>query len=873
MANPELGPEAQGAIGTWQTVSLTVPDFLESSRQTASTFFGTLADILNILSKALDVAKVFATGQLDPISAIVNQIREQLEAFLLDFRELGVYLHGDFYILEGPDFAALKGGFRQYETRMVSRLLDPRDRNRPNLSPETTAVAIFLYSGTNIKGIQRILKLIQSFASLFNRALPAIRLQNEVINIQATYGYEGTNIFAFNRGFFKSFLPRQNPLENPANPYNACHLTWEMAPLPNNPLGNLARMPPAGFLVHVSTVPYKIPVVCERPLQGALEGVQYPTLPPTREVVPVYQENGAPVELVGGADQIVYDEALSINADQKPDQFKVYGVRTVVDGSPIPLEDLQDGSDYYLQRTFYVPFLQNVFFPGRKYGLTLLFEDTPLNATWEVKDGKTVRVPDEVRPERFYVRVQAVSGTILDERTLRYDLDQEFVRDTGRRSEPVVSLLNPSEVHLEDVGPVSNAAQVLFPGASTERFLRAVAESLAIVALCRVDLPVLDGLNGTLDFPPTADQVLQDGRYDPYWATYEGHARLSTQLEPLAPLILPSILGNAQPSKWYGRTVDPTSFRRRLLAQCLTTTNRYYYRQDPPTVAKQYALSQAEALLNFRIFVDEEDGISTTLNPELEGGKSLLELLAEEDASQGIALNPGSVGVVGERGVALARRDARDLSLLERLPHFFEVRQSDGVRGMGSADTSPLVYIRRGVTLQDAAYVRNLIPDEVFEGAAAVLQLAIGPRVRPTERGWIAFRFIPQGLPEIDQLFDQLLALLQAVQEAIDSLSETLDRYIEFLQAKIAELQAFLNRLNSLIQRLLRFFASLQPASGLIVTGAGTQGLVEGLLQAQDKPEGGRGLNSSYGGGVVLVAGGVPTAALQLLLSFFEGDG
>lgn len=867
MANPEQGPPSLGTVGVWQSVGVVVPDFLDPLRQDISTFFGFLADLLQVLSKALEIGKVFASGQLDPLVALVQKIRDQIEALLINLRELGVYIHGDFYLLEGPDASGLVGGFPAYEARMTARLLDLSDPNRPNFPPEIATAAVFLYASADVLNLQRIFALIQALAALFNRSFPPARLQNTPIALQATYGYDGATIFSFNKSFFRGFRPSKG-IDNPKNPYNAVNLTWEMAPLPGNSLANVARIPPAGFLVEVSTIPTPIPLLCERPIQGALEGVQYPDTPPTREVVEILDEAGVPVALFGGAEEITFDDSLSFNSPDLPDQIKIYGLASIASGAAIPLEDLREGDKHFLQRTFFVPFLQNVFFPGRRYGTTLLFKDMPFQAEWAQKDGKVSRTADTSQPSTFYVRVRAVTRAIQSTTAFSYSLDSSFVRDQSRRPKPTCAL--EGTVTLADRSPPSQALTINFPDASTEKFLRALAEALAILVLCRTDLSVLLGKTGPISFPPLSGEVLPDGRYDPYWSTYEGQARLSTGLEEAARILLPRILGHARTGAYFSRAVSPTSFRRSLLTRCITTTNYLFQTTSPPQGSRQIAVDRAEDLLNFR--VNLADGISTSTDPTAPG-LSLLEWLAEDDPLLGVALNPTSLGIVGDRAVALAERQTWSLELLPRGPHFFSTESSPG-RGKGSVDTSPVLYTRQNASIQDMAYVRNLVPDEVYAGAAEVLRVALGPLARTSERGWIALRLFPQSLPNVNQFLDQVLALLQTVQEALDSLANTIDQYIEFLQAKIAELQAFLNRLEAILNQLLRFFAAIKPAAGLIVLGNGTQGILEGLQSASNKPKDTNlNLATAYGGGVVFVVGGVPTVALNLFLSLFQGDG
>lgn len=138
MPNPEQGPQNQGIVGTWQTISLEVPDFLEPVREAIDAFFSFLIQILNILLAVLEILKIFATGLLDPLIALIEIIKAIIEALLNDLRQLGIYIHGDFYALEGPDFSALRGGYTTFEGRMVGRLQDTQDPNRPNISEFST---------------------------------------------------------------------------------------------------------------------------------------------------------------------------------------------------------------------------------------------------------------------------------------------------------------------------------------------------------------------------------------------------------------------------------------------------------------------------------------------------------------------------------------------------------------------------------------------------------------------------------------------------------------------------------------------------------------------------------------------------------------
>lgn len=892
MANPEQGPQQQGIVGTWQTISLEIPDFLEPVRQAVDAFFSFLIRILDILLAVLELLKVFLTGLLDPLIALIEALRNLIEQILNDLRQLGIYIHGDFYSLKGPDFKELKGGYLQYEARMVARLQDTSDPNRPDISELSTCLAVFLFVQADIRGINRIIQLIKAILALFNRKYPVPRMIGKVTNVQATYGYDGATIFSFNKSFFRSeIFNKESPDDSINNPYNAVNLTWQMAPIPGAPFPDTPLLPPAGFLVEFSTLEQPIKLVAERVIEGSAQDMDLNNQPAKTEVVDVLDEDGNPILLRGGIQQldvqgaVNWNDAIDFRGEFKSDAVRIYGVKNLSDQAPIPLDQLQEGDRYFLQKTFYVPFAQNFFFPGKGYGATFVFEDMPYEAEFDLRTGllgggNVTRKNDNRQPERFFVRVRAVSRDIKSATDYQFIADQTALRD---REGPVLPLKNPDVVGLDDAGPPSFVTPILFPDASTQLYLRAVAEALAVLALSRADIPVLYGENGPIGYPPSG--TLSNGLKPIWWNEFEGRANKATGLEELAQFMMIKLVGRRQVKKFFEEAnANVPKFRRKLFVNCINLTNRMLTQNLPPLAARQLAVERAEDLLNFKILQSLTGSIISTTDPnfpgDLEGG-SLLELLQDSNVQFGVGPNPNSLSIGVPRAadrVSVLIRDERELP---REPHFFFASNGDNPNftgtnpflGRGSMDAAPVVYSREGLRLRQIAFIRNLIPDTVYAGAQFVLQVAVGPQVRPQERGWIAFRLFPQGIPAIDRFFDQILALLRAIQAAIESIAETIRRYIEFLQSRIRELQAFLNRLNALIQRLLRFFLSIVPAAGLVVVAPGTAGVTTALIGSQNKPIPPANAEAdSYGGGIVLFAGGIPNLALDVFRALFKGD-
>jgi len=890
VANPEQGPQEQGIVGTWQTVSLEIPDFFEPVREAIDAFFSFLIQILNILIAVLEILKIFATGLLDPLITLIETIKRIIEALLNDLRQLGIYIHGDFYALEGPDFKSLRGGYLAYERRMMARLQDTNDPNRPNVSEFSTCIAVFLFVGTDIRGVNRIVQLIRSILGLFRRKYP-MRMMNQVSDVSATYGYDGASIFSFNKGFFRGFdFTKDSVDENLFSPYNAVNLTWQMSPIPGAPFPDTPIIPPAGFLVEFATLEQPIKIVCERPIEGTTETMELKNQPAKIEVVDCLDEDGNTILIRGGADTldlngaINWNDAVTVTGKRKADAVRVYGIKNLVDQSPIALDQLQEGDKHFIQKTFFVPFAQNVFFPGKGFGATFLFEDMPYSAEWEIDTGitgigkgKVKRINDNQQPERFFVRVRAVNRSVKSNTDYQFQIDQTSLRD---RDGPVLPLKNGDEVDLNDAGPPSPVTPILFPDASTQLYLRAVAEALAVMALARADIPVLLGQDAALiDFPPGPGQALPNGIRDDYWGTYQDNARKTTELEEVAQFLMVQVTGRRQVQKFFGQSnASVLQFRKKLFINCINLTNRFLTQNLPPLSARQLAVDRAEDLLNFQILRSATNTIITTIDPNftpegLQGGTPL-QLLQETSSDWGIGPNAYSMDIADESAQDRIVFDTDKQTLLPRRPHFFFAENpKNRVMGRGSFDMAPVIYSRANNTLQDVAFFRNLVPDSVYAGARDVLQIAVGPATRPKERGWIAFRVFPQGIPALDRFFDQILALLRSIQAAIESIAETIVRYIEFLQSRLRELQAFLNRINALIQRLLRFFFAIQPAAGLVVVAPGTDGVTSALMGSQNKPvTPPPALTDSYGGGIVLFAGGIPNLAIDIFRALFKGD-
>ena len=388
-----------------------------------------------------------------------------------------------------------------------------------------------------------------------------------------------------------------------------------------------------------------------------------------------------------------------------------------------------------------------------------------------------------------------------------------------------------------------------------------------------------------------------------------------TSLEALARDLVPllgasSAWGKPDPKSLFGKEgTNQLSFRRMLLSRCRSLAEAFLARSGPPSAS---ILELVETLSEVSGSVLAEDGMTTTVRatplrlltwgqvfPEVArsglGDKTFLGAFSDNvvsytsgDEVSGVAPNPLSIEQSNLRPVYFGSIGGEPLLnqayVLRRSPGFLLPSTTAGVIptaiGQGSADLSPVVYAgtspiwkypnRRGGSLQ-VVFVRNGVVrfPALANAIAQVLSYASGAYLSGQPSGaWVAIRLFPQGIPPVEEFLQKISDFLQAVLDGLQGIIDIIIAYIEFIQARILEFEALLRR----IQALLNLILSLDIGagfSGLVITSAGTDGLVRDLLAAEDKPVSSQ---DDLGVGFALVAGGLPLVVLDLITLFFPAE-
>ena len=859
----------------WTTVEISLDPILDPINpviENIDSVLEFLIVILNITQTILNVIKAFMVGLLDPLRAIVELIIEEVQGLIADLRQLGIYLTGDWALIDATNkHSNLLGGYQAYERRMIARLLDTSDPNRPDFSSSSSVLGVFLYTSSG--DITEIIRLIRALMSFFGQG--GLMAGNLPYGTPTTpmmkYGTEGAGVGAFKNlaSAAQSAIP------------DRVSVSWAM-PSGAGGIGSAFSPAPKGFLIHVSTIPDGLNTISLTPnSKGSAEIENLPIVssagvdPLTSGVLKLY---GGVADIKTDADDFEDVDPLAGNSPHKATLVLQKDVNTPL----IRMETLVPSSGV-------IPLLANTYFvktgfltklgPGTNFTAVFDRDDLPLAVDFEAgSEGYAEIVSGSERvPDNYYIRVRAV--------------DDDYVEGLGITSAPLSSpvslfpynykpytvfrdtLINAvngkftSETDAftgwQHMTPASGAGVAEFPTAPQVEYIQGVMAAMAVAILVRADLT-------ESALMPEGGDIFNDNTYANGQATgLEGAARDLMAWYGISP-------------SWF-RGRNPIQFRNKLKRALLRMASDLQSRASPPESVANALSAYTGLLLNFtwneldssypELTILESLGISSSIPT------------AAYDPSKGVGGNP----LCRSHPPPLLEKVYRRKGGPERTPYYVvDPGQSNSDAGewmmnMGSGDMSPIIYSDARTELSDggrvitwgenkAEFIRAALMDEsagqaVLIYAASILQLAAASVSRPTgDTKWIALRLMPNSLPEADRLLENLDRFLQGVLDGLEGIIDKIVAYIEAIQARIYQLQALLQMIRALLRSIE--MVQLPSASGLVLVESGTAGLVQGLVTAENKPSD---LATSYGGGLLFVAGGLPTVLLEILQALLGG--
>jgi hypothetical protein len=510
--------QTDGSWGGFQ-LRLTTPE-VESVASAVNTLLQLVQTSLDIGLTILRVVETFSVPTLNPVRAVATELVTLCQNALVDLRKVGVYAHlGDLRLLQrGGSFAPLRGGYAAYERRMVARLQDRRDLNRPDFTTSTTVLAVFVYTAVDVSFTDRLLntqalqplrRTLTAFGRLVgapvstgrNRALPV------GVDLAALYppapnraGSTTENSAAQLSLALSQMLGRDQVT-----------VTWSSAPgdsAPEDP----PPAAPGGWLVEVSCVPDGYGVGWLAPATastGGPGGTGSETGAATYTAGIYYEgDTGQPLRIYGGISGVQLDESVdwTRNVDgttPRPGATPAFFFRdpSIPARWPNPWAPSAGAptDTYYNQRTFFVggASLRAQALLGGTYSFTLSRGDLPLETPLDA-EGRLQ--PNEARPPgTVWVRVVAVSDAVTEANWTQLKWALKPRRTAADEQVSVAAPFGP-----EVRGVPSQTVEITWPSPETDLYTLALQTALAVLTLSRSDWTPANALTRG-ETPPEMD--------------------------------------------------------------------------------------------------------------------------------------------------------------------------------------------------------------------------------------------------------------------------------------------------------------------------------------------------------------------------------
>ena len=497
--------------GRWGTISIQVPDFLESTRDAINNVAQFLVSVLDIVQAALQLVKSFLVGYLDPILAFLQQVIDYISNLLRDLRQLGLYITGDWRQLKYP-YQELKGGYQAYEQRMIARMVDRTDTTRPDLTSNTKVFSLWFYLSADVSEIERLIDFVRQMMQFFGHKFIPEGTPPVPVITKVLYNADAVSIIQPKTlgEFFKADLGLPS----------VALVKWKINTTASENMFNpFPPLPPGGFIVTVSTFQDGIPLFFDRPQVAA--GTKNSAVDDTTKVQPrdygvVYGPTLQPLVLHGGIDMIQmdadtygYNSSLDSTGNVKPNRTRFYGVLSPSARTVIPLECLSTAGVNNFQKTFYVPFAMVGQFMTGEFQFALPLSEMPRAAKMTAQADGTMKVEaTEEHASIVYVRVASCTKDVGNQKTpFVYDFTSpaSFPSPVDKVW-PVALLGNLSSTA---VSPFSAPARITFPNANTKDYFTAVETAIVVLALCRPDFETLAERLPTLS--PEEQKILKNG--------------------------------------------------------------------------------------------------------------------------------------------------------------------------------------------------------------------------------------------------------------------------------------------------------------------------------------------------------------------------
>jgi len=823
MADKDLTPTVQEAWdkNQWMSVKgLEIPINIERPIEALQSLLEAINAVLDFSLFVLDFIKAFVRGFLNPLLSIVKRIIALLKALLSDLRQIGFYFTSDRALFDDVD--QLLGGFPAFERRMLARLTNEEDLNRPNFSPQSACFGLYIYGDTSIGNvnISKIIANIEKFINFFVRK--KARKVAEVTNVSA----RGVKV-------------REGLFSDPTG--DAVEIQWQVA-------SNSGANAVGGFIIEISTELSGYYLAYDAELTGAtvIDG----KAKRVRGLVTDTNDN-TNLRIFGGLQGITETDQVLYNVIPNPNS----------EGIALTKFQLAEGK---LQRTYFVPMYPLSMDNSQNFKVEIPYEDLPEGYDLKTSsDAPRGKIAIRVRTVGVDARKKIMDNSAIEEQSvalfrtpkayhegldLKYALfTEDSLSEEGEKtaftSVPIGGVrasLQTGGKDLEDVSPPSQPITINVTG---------ISEDFRDMCFYAVMTAILRG-------------------YDILKKTVENK---EVFVNPAIASLMPTINMEVMGMQTSDRYKNGKEFGRRVKRNVNRALDKAFETVRCTETLQQTLLDSAESITPVKegiaeikeTFYTSDEKIDSLYGTVAQAFKKHFanrkQRLLQEDnirsrfnAMKTSASSDAPLLLETIKDSLSERAEVKEARNLVEKAKFYSVPNTDNVLGTDNdkGEFDP----------EEEAFI------------LAILNLLFGSKKLDGSSNWEVLRLFPQGIPFVEDIMGSTINFMETLQETLESFGKKILKAIDAIEDKIKRIQQIINLINMFLELLKGFTLELSvPLYALAHTANGTDELVTQLLSSGLKPIS-EDTNETHAAGMLLVAGGLPSILLEFLVKMLISE-
>ena len=793
---------------------LEIPLDIEPPIEAIQSFLELVNNILDFSLFLLDFVKAFVSNFLNPLLSLIRQIITLLKGLLQDLKQIGVYFTSDFALFD--DHNKLLGGYPAFERRMMARLSNEEDVNRPNFSPQSACIAMYFYGDTAFSNISisDIIEAIQKFIGFFSPNKKPRKIAQPT-NISATAVKIRENIFS---------EPTEDGLQ----------LTWQVATSAN-------AAPVGGFIIEISTVSDGFYLAYDAEVKNANSTVKGGT----KRVRGLVQDSLTKknVKIFGG--RTLVQNIKSSN------EVKYKLVADPTSATTYDIDKLK--LDGMCQRTYFVPVYPLSMDNSKDWSVIIKYADLPEATELETgsaipRNKVAVRIMTVTKGSRK--KIEKLSGfdeqgfaSVREPQAYHTDLKISYNIDIKADHSGRLAVKDPKYVPVDGLcatlmvggdaiehSPPSLPIKVNVAGVSKE--FREMCFGVVAMAILRgYDIsdqnPALAAMMKVVNMEVMGMQTskrYKDGgnfgkrlKRDINDALDKAFERV-TCTETIQQTLMDVVLGNSE------------------LKTQLMETQAMFFKSDIG-----FLFGNTRQL--FKKFPSRK-------NREIQQG--LLNKRFKKMKANYASETPCYLGKFKDT-VSRGSKTMDTSKILIELAWFFAVPNSMNVIDQQSDDKGEFDN-------EEEAFILT------------VLNLLFGSMALDSSSDWACFRLFPAGIGWVEDTFNVMINFLESVEETLEAFGKKILKAIAAIEEKIKRIQQIIEIIDRFLEMLKGFTLELQfPLYALVHTANGTDDLVAKLLSSGAKPQANN-PTETHAAGMLMIAGGVPSILLEIIVKLLVAE-